>query len=126
MVFAVAIDSDVRVNTNRWHFSGTEPRIRCSNCIDQYCKTYTVRNVDISHLLLRLAICISVSTFTKLFERQNEDICEFQIYNMKAKIVFVDTILQIYSNFRLLRNNVLSIEIIFIVIFKKSHRYDSQ
>jgi len=24
MVFAVAIDSDVRVNTNRWHFSGVE------------------------------------------------------------------------------------------------------
>lgn len=24
MVFAIAIDSDVRVNTNRWHFSGME------------------------------------------------------------------------------------------------------
>lgn len=62
MVFAIAIDSDVCVNTNRWHFSGVAAGIRCSNCTDQYClyKTSSFR-IDCR------TDDICVSTFDKLF-----------------------------------------------------------
>jgi len=65
MVFAVAIDSDVRVNINRWHFRRSGG-IRCSNCINQYC---LCQNVDISHQLSQFTIFAYLLSVSHLMDK---------------------------------------------------------
>lgn len=63
MVFAIAIDSDVRVNTNRWHFSGAERELDAAIASNQYC---LCQNADITHQFPQLTIFASLLLLSHL------------------------------------------------------------
>ncbi|KAL0104237.1 hypothetical protein PUN28_017155 [Cardiocondyla obscurior] len=73
MVFAIAIDSDVHVNTNHWHCR-SEWELDAAIASGQYC---LCQNADVSHRLPAThGICLS--TFVQPLDRQNKDLLRIQ------------------------------------------------